>query len=124
MANEQDEPMDPDPNIPLGRKPPDCSLTTRERSASPQARANRPSRRRDPHTWTYYHMQGILQHASDCTICGAHVTHFMESHLTENASFIDAVHRQNSEFVSFTTYHDTVSDKEWAQEDAAHHRTF
>ena len=92
MANEQDEPMDPDPNIPLGQKPPDRSPATLERSASPWAHANRPSRRRDPHGWTYNHMLGILQHASDCTICGAYVTHFMESHLTENASFIDAVY--------------------------------
>src|SRR6202040_711023 len=49
--------------------------------------------------------------------------HFMESHLMENASFIDAVHRRDSEFVSFTTYCDTVSDKEHAQEDTAHYRT-
>src|ERR1700722_10110595 len=86
MANNQDEPMDLDPNIPPGRKPPDHSPTTRECSASPQARANWPSRKRDTHGWTYNHMLGILQHASDCTICGAYVTHFMESHLTENAS--------------------------------------
>src|ERR1700720_1701129 len=123
MANKQDEPMNLDPNIPPGRKPPDRSPATRERSVSPQARANRPSRRRNPHRWTYNHMLGILQHASHCTICGAYVTHFMESHLTENASFIDAVHRRDSEFVSFTTYHDTVSDKERAKEDAAHYRT-
>ena len=68
-------------------------------------------------------MLGILQYASDCTICGAYVTHFMESHLTENASFIDVVHRQDSEFVSFTMYHDTVLDKEHAKEDTAHYRT-
>src|SRR6202040_3152307 len=107
-----------------GRKPPDRSLTTREHSASPWACASRPSRRGDPYGWTYNHMLGILQHASDCTICGAYVTHFMESHLMENASFIDAVHRRDSEFVSFTMYHDTVSDKERAQEDAAHYQTF
>src|ERR1700720_4450154 len=115
--------MDPDPNIPPGQKPPDRSPATRERSASPWACANRPSRRRDPRRWTYNHMLGILQHASDYTICGAYVTHFMESHLTKNASFIDAVHRRDSEFVLFTTYRDTVSDKERAQEDAAHYRT-
>src|ERR1700722_11756887 len=123
MANKQDEPMDLDTNIPLGRKPPDRSPATRERSASPRARANSPSRRRDPHGWTYNHMLGILQHASDCTICGAYVTHFMESHLMENASFIDAVHCQDSKFVSFVMYRDTVSDKERAQEDTAHYRT-
>src|ERR1700722_17427888 len=68
-------------------------------------------------------MLGILQHASDCTICGAYVTHFMESHLMENTSFIDAVHHQDSEFVSFTMYCDTILDKEHAQEDTAHYRT-
>src|ERR1700722_15223334 len=47
----------------------------------------------------------------------------MESHLTENASFIDAVHRRDSKLVSFTTYRDTVSDKECVQEDAAHYQT-
>ena len=88
MVNNQDKPMDPDPNIPPGQKPPDRSPATRERSASPWACANRPSRRRDPRRWTYNHMLGILQHASDCTICGAYVTHFMESHLMENASFM------------------------------------
>src|ERR1700719_4866043 len=44
------------------------------------------------------------------------------SHLNEDTSFIDAVHRQDSEVVSFTIYHDTVADKECAQEDAAHYR--
>ena len=86
-----------------------------------RAHANRPSRRRGPHGWTYNHMLGILQHASDCSTCGAYVTHFMESHLTENTSFIDAVHRRDSEFISFTMYRDTVLDKERDQEDAAHY---
>ena len=45
----------------------------------------------------------------------------MESHLTENTSFIDAVLCQDSEYVSFTTYCDAVSVKERAQEDAAHY---
>src|ERR1700722_13080168 len=123
MVNNQDKPMDPDPNIPPGRKPPDRSLATREHSASPWACASRPSRRRDPYGWTYNHMLGILQHASDCAICGAYVTHFMESHLMENASFIDAVDRRDSEFVLFMTYCDTVLDKECAKEDATHYRT-
>src|ERR1700720_2382793 len=65
MVINQDEPMDSDPNIPPGGKPPDCSPANRERSASPQARANRPSRRGDPHGWTYNHMLGILQHCCD-----------------------------------------------------------
>src|ERR1700720_2127551 len=104
--------MDPDPNIPPVRKPPDRSPATREHSASPWACANRPSRRRDSHGWTYNPMLGILQHASDCSTCGAYVTHFMESHLTENSSFINAVHRRDSKFVSFTMYRDTGSDKE------------
>ena len=90
--------------------------------ASPWAHANRPSQRSDPHGWTYNHMLGILHHASDCSTCGAYVTHFMESHLMENTSFIDAVHHQDSEFVSVMMYCDTVSDKERAQEDAAHYR--
>src|SRR6202040_454790 len=68
MVNNQDEPMDPVPNIPPGRKPPDRSPTTRECSASPRAHANRPFRRGDPYGWTYNHMLGILQHASVCTI--------------------------------------------------------
>src|ERR1700720_628831 len=114
--------MDLDPNIPLGQKPPDHSPANRECSASPWARANRPSRRRDPHSWTYNHMLGILQHASCCSTCGAYVTHFMESHLNEDTSFIDAVHLRDSKVVSFTIYCDTVSDKERAQEDAAHYQ--
>src|ERR1700723_260793 len=122
MVLTPDDPMDPDPNIPPGRKPPDCSAANRERSASPRARANRPSQRRDPHSWTYNHMLGILQHASSCSTCGAYVTHFMESHLNEDTSFIDAVHRRDSEVVSFTIYRDTVSDKERAQEDATHYQ--
>src|ERR1700720_2734432 len=103
--------MDLDPNIPLGQKPPDHSPANRECSVSPRARANRPSRRRDPHSWTYNHMLGILQHASGCSTYGAYVTHFMESHLNKDASFIDAVHRQDCEVFSFMTYHDTISDK-------------
>src|ERR1700722_312607 len=122
MVINQDEPMDLDPNIPPGRKPPDHSPANREHSASPRAHANRPSRRRDPHGWTYNHMLGILQHAPDCSSCGAYVTHFKESHLTEQASFIDAFHRRDSEFISFRMYCDTVSDKERAQEDTAHYR--
>src|SRR6202041_1960699 len=101
---------------------PDRSPANRECSASPWAHANRPSWRRDPHGWTYNHMLGILQHASGCSTCGAYVTHFMESHLNKDTSFIDAVHRQDSEVVSFTIYRDTVSDKERAQEDAAHYQ--
>src|SRR6202040_963859 len=112
MVLTPDDPTDTDPNLPLGRKPLDRSPANRERSASPQARANRPSWRRDPHGWTYNHMLGILQHASGCPTCGAYVTHFMESHLNEDTSFIDAVHCRDSEVVSFTIYCDTVSDKE------------
>src|ERR1700720_4620437 len=67
-------------------------------------------------------MLGILQHAFGCPTCGAYVTHFMESHLNEDTSFIDAVHRQDSEVVSFTIYCDTVSDKECTQEDTAYYR--
>ena len=92
MVFTPDDPMDPDPNIPPGRKPPNRSPANREHSASPRARTNRPSQRRDPHGWTYNHMLGILQHASNCSTCGAYVTHFMELHLNEDASFIDAVH--------------------------------
>src|ERR1700722_1706472 len=79
MVFTPDDPMDPDPNIPPGQKPPDRSPANRECSASPWAHANRPSQRRDPHGWTYNHMLGILQHASGCSTCGAYVTHFMES---------------------------------------------
>ena len=46
----------------------------------------------------------------------------MESHLNKDTSFIDAVHRQDSEVVSFTIYCDTVSDKECTQEDTAHYQ--
>src|SRR6202040_2208266 len=88
----------------------------------PWACTNRPSRRSDPHGGTYNHMLGILQHAFGCPTCGAYVTHFMESHLNEDTSFIDAVHRQDSEVVSFTIYCDTVSDKECTQEDTAHYQ--
>src|ERR1700722_10768591 len=121
MVFTPDDLMDPDPNIPPGRKPPDRSPANRECSASPQAGANRPSQRRDPHGWTYNHMLGILQHASGCPTCGAYVTHFMKSHLNEDTSFIDAVHCRDSEVVSFTIYCDTVADKERAQEDTAHY---
>src|SRR6202040_2915627 len=88
----------------------------------PWACTNRPSRRSDPHGGTYNHMLGILQHASGCPTCGAYVPHFMESHLNEDTSFIDAVHRRDSEVVSFTIYCDTVADKERAQEDTAHYQ--
>src|ERR1700720_3272283 len=122
MVPNPDDPMDPVPYIPPGQKPPDRSPANRECSASPRARASRPSRRRDPHGWTYNHMLGILQHASGCSTCEAYVTHFMESHLNEDTSFIDAVHRRDSEVVLFTIYRDTVLDKEHTQEDAAHYR--
>src|ERR1700722_7124066 len=122
MVFTPDDPMDSDPNIPPGQKPPDRSPADRECSASPRACASRPSWRRDPHGWAYNHMLGILQHASGCSTCGAYVTHFMESHLNEDTSFIDAVHRQDSEVVSFMMYHDTVSDKECAQEDATYYQ--
>ena len=121
MVLTPDDPMDPDPNIPLGQKPPDHFPANRECSASPRARAKRSSWRRDPHGWTYNHMLGILQHASGCSTCGAYVTHFMESHLNKDTSFIDAVHRRDSEVVSFTIYCDTVADKECAQKDTAHY---
>ena len=45
----------------------------------------------------------------------------MESHLNEDTSFIDAVHRRDSEVVSFTTYRDTILDKERTQEDATYY---
>src|SRR6202041_3465865 len=64
MVLTPDDPMDPDPNIPPGQKPPDRSPANREHSASPRARASGPSRKRDPHSWTYNHILGILQHAS------------------------------------------------------------
>src|ERR1700720_29188 len=70
MVLTPDDPMDLDPNIPPGQKPPDRSPANRECSVSPWARTNRPSRRRDPHGWTYNHMLGILQHASGCSTCG------------------------------------------------------
>src|ERR1700720_3475461 len=116
--------MDLDPNIPPGQKAPDHSPANRECSASPWACASRPSWRRDPHGWTYNHMLGILQHASGCSTCGAYVTHFMESHLNEDTSLIDAVHHRDSKVVLFTIYRDTVSDIEHAQEDAAHYQIF
>src|SRR6202041_3180152 len=59
---------------------------------------------------------------SGCSTCGAYVTHLMESHLNEDTSFINAVHRRDSEVVLFTIYRDTVVDKGRAQEDAAHYR--
>src|ERR1700722_13012482 len=62
--------------------------------------------------------------SSSMHLIAPHVGHMgpiMESHLTENTSFIDVVHRRDSEFVSFTMYCDTISDKECAQEDAAHY---
>src|ERR1700720_4648172 len=123
MVLNPDDPMDPDPAVPPGQKPPDHFPANRECSASTLACTNRPSKGRDPHGWTYNHMLGILQHASECSICGAYVTHFMESHLMENASFIDAVHCRDSKFISFMTYCDTILDKECAQEDTAHYRT-